>query len=61
MTILEAKRISDVINELDSIIAQADKLKGNTHDVYIANWLLHQTYNISYQRDLLYRTIQQYI
>lgn len=61
MTILEVKRISDVINELDSIIAQAAKLNGNTNDAYIANWLLHQTYNISYQRDLLFRTIQQYI
>lgn len=61
MTTLEVQRISDVINELDSIIAQADKLNGNSNDVYIANWLLHQTYNISYQRDLLYRTIQQYI
>lgn len=61
MTTLEVQRISDVINELDSIIAQADKLNGNTKDFYIANWLLHQTYNISYQRDLLYRTIQQYI
>lgn len=61
MTKLEVQRISDVINDLDLIIAQADKLKDKTSDLYISNWLLHQSYNISYQRDLLFRTIQQYI